>query len=922
VTANGQLTMADGIALTGPGTLAIGPTGTSTFAGSYFYLGGNLTLRNEGSFTLDGAGTQTIYDNGGTNLFANVGTLNLVGAATNSQYASISVPLDNDGTVNATGAATHYLSGAVTGSTGTFAIGSGSALQPPDLNLSNVTVSGAGTLRVQGTTLSGTGSVPNLSLGWPTITGTVTVTSSLTIDDQTVLSGPGGTSTGTLITAPATTTTFAGSYFYLGGNLTLRNEGSFTLDGAGTQTIYDNGGTNLFANVGTLVYSPVSSTGVLSVGMPLSNSGILQATKGSIDLGTLTNLSGSGALTGGGTYSATNGVLRFANAVTSNSATIIVSATGNVVIGSGTTGALNTLATNSGSLTIGRSVTATSALTNSGTVEITGGTYRPTAYTQTARATTIATGAVLRAGSAGTGAVTISAGSLAGGGTIQGNLSVGSASLIPGGVGNPLSVWGTFGLAGGSTFQAAVNGATTAGTDYAKVTTTGAATIGGALAITTGASYNPPVGTSIRIIEAPSRSGTFATVTGVDIPGNKHWVVGYDATGATLTVAANPNLSVNDVSIVEGNTGSTNAMFTVALDAPTDRAVSVDFTTSAGTATASTDYSSTSGTVSIAAGSTMATISVPVLGDTIFEPDETFTVVLSAIVSGVLADGIGLGTITNDDPEPPVTSVTAISPSSIGQGATSVPVTITGSAFTPGSTVAISGTGVTISGVTVVSDTQITGSVSVNGTTATSARSITVSTANGSATCSGCLTLAPRPVVSSTTPALGQGAKLRELTITGTNFQPGAKISISGATVSSTSYVNSTTLEAVVTVTPTRAIGAYAVTATNPDKGKFVCLMCFTVVAGPKLTSMTPSTAARGATYSVTVTGSGFVAGAKLTGPAGVTFDAVVVTNASTITAEMTIIPTMSTGAKAIVVTNPASAGFGSFYSSILTVTT
>ena len=78
--------------------------------------------------------------------------------------------------------------------------------------------------------------------------------------------------------------------------------------------------------------------------------------------------------------------------------------------------------------------------------------------------------------------------------------------------------------------------------------------------------------------------------------------------------------------------------------------MSVNWATVAGTATAGTDFLAGSGTVTIAAGATSATISVTVLGDARWEPNEGFSVVLSAPVGATIADGTGDVTITNDDP--------------------------------------------------------------------------------------------------------------------------------------------------------------------------------------------------------------------------------------------------------------------------------
>jgi len=90
-------------------------------------------------------------------------------------------------------------------------------------------------------------------------------------------------------------------------------------------------------------------------------------------------------------------------------------------------------------------------------------------------------------------------------------------------------------------------------------------------------------------------------------------------------------------------------IFTVSLAGQTGRTVTVDYSTADGTATAPGDYTSTSGTLSFAPGETAKTITVPVVGDTIDEPDETFSVALSGAVDVTIADGLGVGTIVDDD---------------------------------------------------------------------------------------------------------------------------------------------------------------------------------------------------------------------------------------------------------------------------------
>ena len=115
---------------------------------------------------------------------------------------------------------------------------------------------------------------------------------------------------------------------------------------------------------------------------------------------------------------------------------------------------------------------------------------------------------------------------------------------------------------------------------------------------------------------------------------------------------ATPTLSADDVTVTEGDTGTVNATFAVNLSAPSGRAVSVDFATANGSATAPADYVATSGTLDFAAGQTAKTVTVVVNADVLDEINETFTTVLSNATNATIADGTGVGTITDDDPQP------------------------------------------------------------------------------------------------------------------------------------------------------------------------------------------------------------------------------------------------------------------------------
>jgi hypothetical protein len=110
-----------------------------------------------------------------------------------------------------------------------------------------------------------------------------------------------------------------------------------------------------------------------------------------------------------------------------------------------------------------------------------------------------------------------------------------------------------------------------------------------------------------------------------------------------------PAVSINDVTLNEGNTGTTAAIFTVSLSAPSGKPISVSIATANDSANSGVDYQPLSGTVNFNPGQTSQTASVLVNGDNLTEPDESFFVNLTNPVNVTLADAQGLGTILNDD---------------------------------------------------------------------------------------------------------------------------------------------------------------------------------------------------------------------------------------------------------------------------------
>lgn len=110
-----------------------------------------------------------------------------------------------------------------------------------------------------------------------------------------------------------------------------------------------------------------------------------------------------------------------------------------------------------------------------------------------------------------------------------------------------------------------------------------------------------------------------------------------------------PALSVGDASIVEGNSGTKQIVFTVSLSQAATGPVTVNYATADGTATAGQDYVAKSGTITFAAGETQKTVSITINGDKVAERDESLTLKLSAPTGATLADAAAAGTIVTDE---------------------------------------------------------------------------------------------------------------------------------------------------------------------------------------------------------------------------------------------------------------------------------
>nr|WP_281261737.1 Calx-beta domain-containing protein [Aphanothece hegewaldii] len=120
--------------------------------------------------------------------------------------------------------------------------------------------------------------------------------------------------------------------------------------------------------------------------------------------------------------------------------------------------------------------------------------------------------------------------------------------------------------------------------------------------------------------------------------------------GTIIDNDATPSLSINDLTLTEGNSGTTTATFTVSLSAASGQTVTINYSTANGTALAPNDYTATNGILTFNPGQTTQTISVQVNGDLLPEANETFFVNLSNSTNATIADTMGVATIIDNDP--------------------------------------------------------------------------------------------------------------------------------------------------------------------------------------------------------------------------------------------------------------------------------
>lgn len=201
--------------------------------------------------------------------------------------------------------------------------------------------------------------------------------------------------------------------------------------------------------------------------------------------------------------------------------------------------------------------------------------------------------------------------------------------------------------------------------------------------------------------------------------------------------------------------------------------------------------------------------------------------------------------------------ISSISPTSgfLAGGGT---LTLTGTGFLAGASVTIGGTLCTLPNV--VSSTSLTCTIPAK--TAWT-YSVTVTNSNlRSSTLSSAYTYVPAPTISAVIPALGPITGGISVTLTGTGFLAGAGVKIGGVTCTSVIVMSSTMLSCI---NPANAIaGPYSVVITNTDTQSATKANGFTYIPPPIVTSVSPTSGQLAGGGLLTMTGSGFTAGATV----------------------------------------------------------
>ncbi|MCM0080611.1 hypothetical protein L4X63_03305 [Geomonas sp. Red32] len=259
-------------------------------------------------------------------------------------------------------------------------------------------------------------------------------------------------------------------------------------------------------------------------------------------------------------------------------------------------------------------------------------------------------------------------------------------------------------------------------------------------------------------------------------------------------------------------------------------------------------------------------------------------------------------------------TITGLSTTTLGQGATAKTITVSGTNFVSGSAVSFSSGSISAVSTTFVNSTTLNVTLTVS-TSASGTTNVTVTNPDTqAATLTSGITFTSRPGSSlSASPASGYaGVTGLDVTLTGSNFQTGAVATFAntGITVNSTTYLSATQVKANISIASNATSGAGSVAITNPDGGTRSVNSVFTVT--PVAVFSADQAVAQGETTSVSITGQGFTAAATVAvSGTGVTVNGVTYVDANHLTVNLTVSPAATVGSRDVTVTVGSYSGTG-----------
>jgi len=417
-------------------------------------------------------------------------------------------------------------------------------------------------------------------------------------------------------------------------------------------------------------------------------------------------------------------------------------------------------------------------------------------------------------------------------------------------------------------------------------------------------------GSTVNVTLAGSNfiAGATVGVSGTGVTASSVTVVSSTQITATLTLAAAAATGAHNLSVTTANGTSGLVAFNVTGTSPTLSSVAPN-SGSQGTAVnvTLTGTNFTAGSTVGVSGSGVTAGNLAFVSAT--QITATLTIGAAAPAGSYNLSVTTPGGTSNTVPFTVNTSslvpvLSSIAPNTGVQGS-SVNVTLTGSNFTPQTTLRLGGNA-SQSNVVVVSSTQMTATFILPAASSIGAHNVYVVNAAGS---SNILVFnvtagATVPTVTSVSPNSGVAGNSVNVTFTGTNFIAGATVGVSGSGVSASnvSVVSATQITATLVIGAATAPGTYnlSVTTTNGTSNT----VPFTVsTAAPTLTALTPNSGTQGSAVNVTLTGTNFVSGASISiVGSGVAASNVTLVSATQITATFTVAAGATPGADNVTV--------------------